>query len=378
MTYKYDRGMGRKMASLTALWLAFLLLLQPAMSGKKADFMIGTGIYDATGPINDIKLMGYANPSQVASGLHQRLRARAFVAFEKESGKRFAFVSLDAGMGGHALKNRVVEKLQSLFGKATYSHDNVAISGTHTHAGPSGYLQYTLLRLAGSGWQETTINIMVKAVVESVRKAHQRLIPALASTATGELHNANINRSPTAYENNPAEERAMYKYNTDHDMTMVKFVARKGGRELGMFNWFAVHPTSLNNTNLLVSGDNKGYASYLFERWKNGPTNTSLPGLGDFVAAFCSSNLGDVSPNIMGPHCRDTGLPCDLYHSTCKGRNKQVLYPHPHHDDHLPCSFWFSAFHLLGSVMLPTNPWLFPLTNTLPTLLTVLRFWPRQ
>ena len=31
----------------------------------------------------------------------------------------------------------------------------------------------------------------------------------------------------------------------------------------------------MNNTNLLVSGDNKGYASYLFERAKNGPTNVT-------------------------------------------------------------------------------------------------------
>jgi hypothetical protein len=31
----------------------------------------------------------------------------------------------------------------------------------------------------------------------------------------------------------------------------------------------------MNNTNTLVSGDNKGYASYLFEQLKNGPTNVT-------------------------------------------------------------------------------------------------------
>jgi hypothetical protein len=37
------------------------------------------------------------------------------------------------------------------------------------------------------------------------------------------------------------------------------------------------------------------------------------------VAAFAASNLGDVSPNVRGPHCQDTGLPCDQLTSTCGG-----------------------------------------------------------
>ena len=43
---------------------------------------------------------------------------------------------------------------------------------------------------------------------------------------------------------------------------------------------------------------------------------------GPFVAAFGSSNLGDVSPNLNGPKCIDTGLPCDFETSTCDGRNE--------------------------------------------------------
>jgi neutral ceramidase len=36
--------------------------------------------------------------------------------------------------------------------------------------------------------------------------------------------------------------------------------------------------------------------------------NHTLPGKGDFVAAFASTNLGDVSPNTGGPRCIDTGM----------------------------------------------------------------------
>ena len=45
-----------------------------------------------------------------------------------------------------------------------------------------------------------------------------------------------------------------------------------------------------------------------------------LAGQSPFVAAFVSTNLGDVSPNTDGPKCQDTGLPCDIEHSTCNGR----------------------------------------------------------
>ena len=70
------------------------------------------GIYDATGPIADVLMMGMANPKQINAGLHQRLFSRAFVAADSAAGgKRFAFVSLDAGMGGIVMKNRVVKEL---------------------------------------------------------------------------------------------------------------------------------------------------------------------------------------------------------------------------------------------------------------------------
>lgn len=64
---------------------------------------------------------------------------------------------------------------------------------------------------------------------------------------------------------------------------------------------FPVHPTSMNNTNKLISSDNVGYASLLMEQEFN---YDQLTGKGNFVGAFCSANLGDVSPNIMGPKCQ--------------------------------------------------------------------------
>ncbi|XP_021344263.1 putative neutral ceramidase C, partial [Mizuhopecten yessoensis] len=106
-----------------------------------------------------------------------------------------------------------------------------------------------------------------------------------------------------------------YKYDVDKNMTVLKMLDAEG-KDIGMISWFAVHCTSMNNTNGLVSSDNKGYASQLMEK----TFNKDFPGSGTFVAAFAQANEGDVSPNTAGPKCLDTGNPCDNATSTCNGR----------------------------------------------------------
>lgn len=59
-----------------------------------------------------------------------------------------------------------------------------------------------------------------------------------------------------------------YKHDVDKTMVQVKFES-DAGAPLGVINWYAVHATSMNNTNRLVSSDNVGYASVLFEQRMN-------------------------------------------------------------------------------------------------------------
>lgn len=75
-----------------------------------------------------------------------------------------------------------------------------------------------------------------------------------------------MNRSPSAYLNNPASERSKYKYDVDNEMTLIKFVDKYWG-PIGTFNWFATHGTSMSRTNSLISGDNKGAAARFMEDW---------------------------------------------------------------------------------------------------------------
>ena len=137
--------------------------------------------------------------------------------------------------------------------------------------------------------------------------------------SNGEVDGANINRSPSSYLYNPEAERRRYPTDTDHAFVQLSFHSSGAERKpLGLFNWFAAHPTSMNFTNHLISGDHKGTASQYLEQAQD---PAALTGKEDFVAAFASTNLGDVSPNTAGPICHggpDEGQPCDVNTSTCR------------------------------------------------------------
>lgn len=363
-------------------WVSLTLLF---LSGKgvfsASNYLIGLGSYDITGPAADVNMMGYANTEQTASGVHFRLRARTFIVAEPK-GNRVAFVNLDACMASQLVNIKVLERLKARYGDL-YTEKNVAISGIHTHAGPGGYLQYVVYIVTSLGFVRQSFDALVDGIEQSIIQAHGNLRPGSIFVNKGEILDAGVNRSPSAHLNNPAEERNKYKYDVDKEMTLLKFVDDEWG-PVGSFNWFATHGTSMSRTNSLISGDNKGAAARFMEDWfdaKNGgnvfsdeyhtksteriprrishiiPENrdnhrelldlaasfqaSSRRGVTKFlsmsrrvrsslrqgnkprfVASFCQSNCGDVSPNVLGAFCIDTGLPCDFNHSTCGGRNE--------------------------------------------------------
>ncbi|CAI0393000.1 unnamed protein product [Linum tenue] len=300
-------------------WVSLVVLLlasstRVAFSDSK--YLVGLGSYDITGPAADVNMMGYAMMEQTTSGVHFRLRARSFIV--AEPGKnRVVFVNLDACMASQIVTIKVLERLKARYGEL-YTEKNVAISGIHTHAGPAGYLQYVVYIVTSLGFVRQSFDALVDGIEQSIIQAHENLRPGSIYVNNGEVIDAGINRSPSAYLNNPTEERSKYKYDVDKEMTLIKFVDDEWG-PIGSFNWFATHGTSMSNTNSLISGDNKGAAARFMEDWFEQNNSADKP---SFVSAFCQSNCGDVSPNVLGAFCKDTGLPCDFNHSTCGGKNE--------------------------------------------------------
>jgi len=61
-----------------------------------------------------------------------------------------------------------------------------------------------------------------------------------------------------------------------------------------------------------------GSGRYLdFFEMADGQVSFFLFEQGPFVAAFASSNLGDVTPNVKGPRCQKSGKPCDIPGPSC-------------------------------------------------------------
>lgn len=276
---------------------------------------------------------GYANPEQIAGGLHTRLYARSFIVADlKNASSRVVFVNLDACMASQAVTFTVIEKLKLKYGDYLYTEKNVMMSGTHTHSGPAGYLQYLVYDVTGLGFVRETFDALVEGITLSIVRAHESLQPGNIEIAKGHIPDANINRSPTAYEMNPDEEKMLYKDNIDKEMTLLRINDAKGDG-FAAFSWFPVHGTSMNNTNTLINGDNKGAASLLFETQYDEKV----------ISAFCQANVGDTSPNTRGAFCMDTGLPCDAVHSTCNGRVQQCIGRGPGWPDN------FNSTHIIAS-----------------------------
>jgi neutral ceramidase len=268
------------------------------------NYLVGTGIHDITGPAAEVGMMGYSMPYQKTEGIQMRLRSRAFVVASKDRSKCVAVVSADLGQLFHAVKHEVVKKLQADTNLRDENdnplfHDaNVMLSATHTHSGPGGYSNYALYNLSVLGFDEDNFNCIVEGIYNSIVKGYGNLLPGKIFIKKGDLFDAAKNRSPLAYSQNPDDEKALYDSDINTEMTLLKFVTVVDDVEsaIGALNWFAVHNTNIGNTNRLISGDNKGYASYLFEK----DMGTDYTAGNTFVAAFAQAESGDVTPNIWG------------------------------------------------------------------------------
>ncbi|KAJ3112330.1 hypothetical protein HK100_002377 [Physocladia obscura] len=280
-------------------------------------------------------MLGYADIAQNANGIQQELNARAFIFANREApSNRVVYVSAEIGFMSSIARQEVIRRLDEagyidkITNKSLYTAENVMVSATHTHSGPGGFSDEFMYQITSLGLVPLAREALIDAITNAIIIGHVDLESALKSPTssqkvtinTGNLANAGINRSPHAYMRNPSSERANYSSNTDQTMTAINIWGSDNALR-GHVNFFAVHGTSLHGDNFLVSGDNKGFAAYIWEleeRLKKGREPHGFE-VDDFVAAFSQSNSGDVSPNLVLPRCIDTGEPCDGSKNCCNG-----------------------------------------------------------
>ncbi|KIY02637.1 uncharacterized protein Z520_01102 [Fonsecaea multimorphosa CBS 102226] len=289
-------------------------------SGKAAvegEYLLGVGKADITGPVVEINLMGYADTDQVGSGVRQRIYCRAFIVGSlSKTSSRIVYLVLDTQSGDTAIRHGILQRLKELGPEyAIYNKNNVAVTGTHSHSGPGAWLNYLLPQITSLGFHRESYDAIVSGSVLAIQRAHESLTPGHIRIGQHPVEEANVNRSPYAYLQNPKDERDKYTDDVDKDMTLLKFERAADGQAIGALSWFPVHGTSLYQNNTLIAGDNKGVAAYLLEEYMKA-RNPS------FVAGFSQANVGDTSPNTLGSFCEDTGLPCAFKDSTCGGKTQ--------------------------------------------------------
>ncbi|EKM53544.1 uncharacterized protein PHACADRAFT_163865 [Phanerochaete carnosa HHB-10118-sp] len=268
-------------------------------------------------------MMGYAYLPQTDTGLHMRQRARAWVIADQSSpSDRFVYINADIAMGDTGIRRSVVKQLSEMY-PGLYNNENIALGSTHQHSGVGGYLENLLPQITSKGYVKETADAIVTGTVLAVKRAHESLQPGQLALGNTTVLGANINRSPSAYLANPAEERARYKYDQDKELTLLRFDDTNGNPR-GFLSFFPVHGTSLYENNTLVSGDNKGMAAYLYEAMME---PHAMPGNNTFVAGFTQANVGDTSPNTEGAFCESPGqpwdgMPCQFDHSTCGNKTE--------------------------------------------------------
>ncbi|PLB36567.1 neutral/alkaline ceramidase [Aspergillus candidus] len=282
-------------------------------------FLLGAGKADVTGPVVELAFGGYASLDQVGTGLRQRLYSRSFiVANPNNPDDTFIYVVLDVLTGDTAVRRGVLEGLAALGSEySQYGERNLALTGTHSHSGPGGWMNYFLPQIPNLGFNKQSYQAIVDGAILSIKRAHESRAPGRLSFGSIDVKNANVNRSPYSYDQNPEEEKARYSDNVDKAMTLLRFDRESDNKTSAILTFFPVHGTSMYNNNTLVTGDNKGVAAYLFERSVQQDSKFT----DDFVAGFSQSNVGDTSPNILGAYCEDgSGEKCRYSDSTCGGK----------------------------------------------------------
>lgn len=259
------------------------------------NFWIGASQDDITGALTEVSMMGYAELSQVAEGLHMRLRSRALVVSDACEKETVALVVADLGQIFGGLKTEVLRQVNIEL-PGVFNAANLMLSATHTHAGPGGYAHHALYNITTLGFHPQNFQLIAMGIARSLIKAYRQREKGQLWVDRSELFGLQYNRSPEAYAANPVAERERYRQPTDPEMLTLSALRQDGDADksqpLAAFSWYALHPVSLPLSNKLVSGDNKGLASYFLEK-KYGASYLKER---EFVAAFPQANAGDISP----------------------------------------------------------------------------------
>ncbi len=247
------------------LCLGFGLLLMSRVAS--ADLRAGVAVVDLTPPAGT-PLGGYgARLGRPLQGVHDRIFAKALVL--DDGAERIALVMTDL-IGSDAAMQRAMAEANGL------QRSQVMLCASHTHSGPGALANNVFAATAMGAFDAKFYDWMRDRLIESVKLAQAKLVPAKLAVGVTELAGRNRNRRKDATV-------------TDPQLSVIR-VDTADGKPLAALVNFSAHGTVLGADNMQVSGD-----------WMGAMQRALEQSIGNgVVALYANGAEGDQSPVAHG------------------------------------------------------------------------------
>ena len=306
-----------------ALLLAAAAALTAAAPAHAGQLTAGAGRADITPPTG-YYAMGWVRSDAVLRGQHTRLFARAIVL--ERDGNKVALVAEDLG----AIAGGVVKEAADRLKDRGFSEQNVLVSASHTHAGPTGYFPFstynTVFMTMGTPTDQNVAGamdpqlyaFMVRQLTEAIRRADDDRAPAKLGWAAQRLVGVTRNRSLEAHLHNHGIVKALYEgkpeddplgpeHTIDPDVHVLRVDKVRGRRSIpiGIWSTFANHGTVNPYTFNVYNADHHGAATRIAEQLIR--TKGRVPRGQEVVNAYGNADEGDMSSGLdrRGPAWAD-------------------------------------------------------------------------
>jgi len=209
---------------------------------------IGVGVADITPDVERyrVPLAGYgARLGKPATGVHDPLHAK--VLYFRDGETQMALIACDLRSITPEFKNQIVEKSAG----QGFTRDNVFISASHTHAGPSMYPE-KFWQLQFGAYDAKVVDIMSTAVARALTEAVQNAAPARVGFAEGMADGFTRNRR-WGYDTEKRQAAGEVPV-VDPTMWVMRVDSMHGQPRVLLVN-FAAHPTILGADNMLITAE---------------------------------------------------------------------------------------------------------------------------
>jgi hypothetical protein len=271
-----------------AILLALLSLGWPAPA--RADLRAAAAKVDIT-PRNSQWLLGYQ--ARQSDGVLDHIYHRVLAL--DAGGTPFYLISTDVCLFSPSFHDAVMRELQTRTG---VDPAHVWWSVTHTHAAPElgpPDMYKVLLGRSDHEWDREYTKLVVDALIEAVKTAHDTLEPARLSVATTAA-NANINRrardvdGKTSLGLNPDGP-------VDRQVNLIR-VQRPDGSPIALVVNYAMHGTVMSGQNLKISGDAPGVVAAYVEEQLGGTVlyiNGAAGNIAPIYSVYADPSSGHLS-----------------------------------------------------------------------------------